>query len=682
MFKNISLGVKITGGFLIVAVITLVVGIIGWVGARNLGQNLEEIGAVRLPSIASLLKVKIGLENLRTAQRTLLSPTLDPAARARQYENIKNARRMYGEAQAVYEPLPQTQEEAEVWQQYMLAVNVWKDVNDEFFSATKKLAELDILNPTGLSRDLEQFRGDHYRLEALTSNLILLNESFEGGEDPAQCAFGKWMASFETANPVLRESLAAIRIHHDRFHECVGEIKQHMAAGQLKRATAVFQENMVPAARETFAHFDRMLVEADTAEGLYRSMNEQAMGTCVEKQRAVLALLDRIVVINEEVARQEQQAARARTARTRTIAVFGMVAGTLLAILIGVVLTRLITAPLFKGVAFAKRVADGDLTATIDLDQHDEIGQLARALKNMVARLREIMLQVRNGADNVMSMSESVKTSAVTVAATSQEMSSSSEELSQGAAEQAAAAEEASSSMEQMSSNISHNADNALQTEKLALQAAADAEEGGRSVAETVTAMKDIASRISIIEEIARQTNLLALNAAIEAARAGDAGRGFSVVAAEVRKLAERSQIAAAEINELSGNSVMIAEQAGQLLVRIVPDIRRTADLVQEISAACNEQNAGAEQVKRAIQQLDQVIQQNASAAEEMSSSSENMSGNAEEMSASAGEMTEQARALQEAIAFFRIRAKAAAQQKPRAHATSQGQAQVHAIQH
>ncbi|MCP4714655.1 MAG: hypothetical protein GY868_06015, partial [Deltaproteobacteria bacterium] len=200
---------------------------------------------------------------------------------------------------------------------------------------------------------------------------------------------------------------------------------------------------------------------------------------------------------------------------------------------------------------------------------------------------------------------------------------------------------------------------------KIALQASEDGREGGKAVDETMNAMKEIAGKISIIEEIARQTNLLALNAAIEAARAGDAGKGFAVVASEVRKLAERSQTAAAEINTLSASSVEVAEKAGELLTRIVPDIQKTAELVQEISASCNEQNTGADQINKALQQLDQVTQQNASSAEEMSSSSENMASSAEEMAASAGEMTDQASRLQQTIAFFRIGTAAAAGQAP-----------------
>jgi len=226
------------------------------------------------------------------------------------------------------------------------------------------------------------------------------------------------------------------------------------------------------------------------------------------------------------------------------------------------------------------------------------------------------------------------------VAAGSQEISSSAEEMSQGATEQAAAAEEASASMEEMSANIRQNADNALQTEKIAVQSAADAREGGQAVAGTVNAMKEIAGKISIIEEIARQTNLLALNAAIEAARAGEHGKGFAVVASEVRKLAERSQKAASEISELSSSSVAVAEKAGAMLERMVPDIQRTAELVQEISASCREQDSGAVQINKAIQQLDLVIQQNASAAEEMSSTSEELAGQAEQLQSAIALMT------------------------------------------
>ena len=262
-------------------------------------------------------------------------------------------------------------------------------------------------------------------------------------------------------------------------------------------------------------------------------------------------------------------------------------------------------------------VANGDLTIKVPLASDRDV--FGKSLDQMIDRLKDIISNIKSSVENVYNGSQA--------------MSSSSEEMSQGAAEQAAAAEEASSSIEQMTANIRQNADNAIETEKIAVQAAENARESGDSVRETVKAMKEIAGKIFIIEEIARQTNLLALNAAIEAARAGEHGKGFAVVAAEVRKLAEHSQKAAGEINDLSTSSVAVAENAGRLLDIMVPNIQKTAELVQEISAASREQNAGADQISKSIQQLDAVIQQNASASEEIASTSEELSGQADQLS-------------------------------------------------
>ena len=269
----------------------------------------------------------------------------------------------------------------------------------------------------------------------------------------------------------------------------------------------------------------------------------------------------------------------------------------------------------------ARKIAKGDLNVRVK--ERSERDMLMIPLKQMLDNLRRVVLEVKVASDNV--------------SRGSQEMSSTSEQLSQGATEQASSAEEASASMEEMASNIRQSADNSNQTENIALKAADAAIEGGKAVDETVLAMKEISTRITIIEEIARQTNMLALNAAIEAARAGEHGKGFAVVAAEVRKLAERSQTAAREITRMAGSSVEVAEKAGSLLKQIVPDIQKTAELVQEISAASNEQNIGAEQINKALQQLDRVIQQNAGASEEMASTAEELASQSEQLTDTIG---------------------------------------------
>jgi methyl-accepting chemotaxis protein len=353
-------------------------------------------------------------------------------------------------------------------------------------------------------------------------------------------------------------------------------------------------------------------------------------------------------------------------AAARTLMAIILTVSVLLAVVIGGWIIKGILGNLRRASDLADAVAQGDLSTQVSATGNDELTDLIATLKTMVDNLRatavvadeiargNLAVQTERRSDKdvlgialetmvsrLRTVANETSQSSAAVSSGSQQLSASADQLSQGATEQAAAAEEASSAMEQMAANIKQTANNSGQTEKIARQSAADAQLSGEAMVRTVQAMQTITSKISIVQEIARQTDLLALNAAVEAARAGEHGKGFAVVASEVRKLAERSQRAAAEISSVSTETLGVAQQAGEMLGRLVPDIKKTAELVQEISAACREQDIGADQINIAIQELDKVIQQNASASEQMSATAEELSAQAEQ--------------LQQMISFFQM---------------------------
>ncbi|MCG8315976.1 MAG: methyl-accepting chemotaxis protein [Pseudomonadales bacterium] len=338
-------------------------------------------------------------------------------------------------------------------------------------------------------------------------------------------------------------------------------------------------------------------------------------------------IIDALTEMTEKEASNHSEQIQVDSERSVTKQIIALIIGLVIVISLIMFFPPLLVNPINQIKALSEQLATGNMTNRLQNSGHNEIGQAAKSLNGFLDRVQHVLNDVLKSVDHVASGASQVSSTATS--------------LSESASEQAASVEEISSSIEQMGASISQNSENAQTTDQIASESAASAKEGGDAVIKTVEAMMVIAEKISIIEDIAYQTNMLALNAAIEAARAGDHGKGFAVVAAEVRKLAERSQVAASEISSLTSDSVKVAETAGSLLEKMLPDIMQTADLVQEITAASEEQSTGAGQINSAMLQLDRVTQQNAAGSEELASTAE--------------EMQAQVMNLQKMISFFRL---------------------------
>ena len=623
-WKNLKLSMKLSIGFGVVLV--LLAGLVVWsvIGVQGIVRNAEEV-IVGNELRGDMVQREVDHLNWANDVNALLTDDsvneltveTDPTQCAFGKWYYSDARR---EAEQVVPELAPILDDIE-------------DPHTHLHESAIAIGEQYVVVEAALGSFLREKQSDHLAWKNSVSQL-LIDPSYAGDDiivDHTQCSLGQWLysdtvESRRESDSSFDEAITPVYEPHRALHATAVSVMDLRDRGDLGGARSLYNDETSELADSTLAaldgvigwHDDR-LAGLDAAEDIYAGETRTAL-------REVQSLLGEITttaqanIMTDEV--MLELADRTRVL-VMIIGVIALIAG----IAMTPIITRSIVRPIRRVMATVRTIAEGDLTEEISVRQKDEVGQLAESLRDMQEKLTDVVASVKSAGENV--------------ASGSQEMSSSSQEMSQGATEQAANTEEVSSSMEEMDSNIQQNADNATETEKIARKAAEDAQQGGKAVQQTVEAMRNIAERISIIEEIARNTNLLALNAAIEAARAGEHGKGFAVVASEVRKLAERSQTAAGEISELSTSSVDVAEEAGQLLNALVPDIQRTAELVQEISAASSEQRAGSRQVNKALAQLDQVVQQNASQAEEMSSMAEELSSQAEQ--------------LQDTMSFFQV---------------------------
>ena len=546
---------------------------------------------------------------------------------------------------------------------------VLRDRWKAFMAEANKTFDVTLLNTTRKANELALGRNTKVGEDFATALNTIANSAMGGSSHVELLQRSRSLRlKFDQAQTILLKTVISDNPHvkkilTSQYEEAMKEVDSRFdTLGDVAEGLSL---DRIKAAFKTVATVNHELLDLTTINSDARAA-EMAVTEFTDARTKAIAEVAKLMAAADTDARAfvDQTATAFSKTRLLIIAIIGA------AILIGSIVATWISLSIARRLSRASAVADGvaagDLSMSADVRSTDEIGDLGLALNGMIANLKatasvadaiasgDLTVEAKPLSDkDVLGLSlqrmlgklrqvvGEATAAATGVSTGSVQLSASAEQLSQGATEQASSTEEASASMEQMAANVKQNADNASQTEKIARQSAIDAETSGGAVTRAVTAMETIAQKIGIVQEIARQTDLLALNAAVEAARAGEHGRGFAVVASEVRKLAERSQTAAQEIGALSGETVKAAQQAGSMLAKLVPDIKRTAELVEEITAACREQDIGSTQINQAIQQLDKVTQQNAAASEQVSATS--------------GQLTQQADKLQTTIAYFRL---------------------------
>jgi methyl-accepting chemotaxis protein len=578
--KDMKIGLKLLLGFLSVILLTLVVGFAGWFGltgsshrsgnSENMADIVQYILEARREEKNFIIRKDD--ESIKK-QADAFEKTMNLAIHAK--ELLKD--------QAHRDQMDRVIEEINNYQKTFLAYVESEGSKNKAMEEMRQAARLVLDNAENLKSAGQN--------NSLSANQIIINVLM------ARKAEKEYIISkeikYKEDNKKYTDEAIAIA---ERVNKSLSTKDNRDLLGNLNAYNKAF--NLFISIMDKQTEMDKTMVE--TAR--------QAIASCKNTQK------------------EQKEMMQYETRRSFALIIIFIALAVALSLLISFIITNSIVKPVKKGVAFAQEIANGNLTVSINLEQKDEIGQLVEALRKMADKIKQILLEVQEGANQI--------------TAASQEISSASQNMSQGATEQAASLEEISSSMEQMVANIRQNADNAQITRKIASESVGAIDSGSKSTMQSLESMQDIASKILIINDIAAQTNILALNAAVEAARAGDVGRGFAVVAAEVRNLAERSRAAADEISVLSRNGVNISQHSGEQLKEIVPKIEKTANLIQEIAAASLEQDTGADQINNAIQQLNMVSQQNASASEQMAANSE--------------ELAAQAVSLKQVISYFK----------------------------
>lgn len=609
--KEVSLKVKLLVGFGLVALICFLVGFSSFLLSKKANIAMENVN--------ELLENKANLQQLLDAHYTWRDQLEKTFSENRAEVTVQMdgqkcgfGKWFYGDGlQQLKAISPAAAAEIEALEQIHLDLHESARVIDNGWVQGHN--DLELILQTKLK--------DHYNWASTLSGSILKGVYSEVEADHELCGLGQFLASDRNRAlmsiwPEYRLLIDELMPHHEALHKSLVNIN---STNNIATKSRYYLNETVPELEAVQSIFNQIIaLENSIVATQANSVNYFESTTLDILSDVDIGLQASMFILAEEGIAQNEQAETVIVIQNIIIWI-GIAAGVVLSVIIGLLIQNNITKQLgcepYEIASIASKIANGDLTD--DLSRCDK-GGVAGSMRSMSESIIEVISSINISANEVTSASKQI--------------SISSQDISSSANEQASSTEEVSSSMEQLAANIQQNAENSIEADNIARKAVDDARKGGKSVAESVVAMKSIAERIQIIEEIARSTNMLALNAAIEAARAGDAGKGFAVVASEVRKLAETSGRAAAEITDIAQNSVAGIEEASMLINEMIPNIKKTAELVQEITTASNEQRSGAAQINNAIQQLDGTIQSSASSSEELASMAEELNNQSDAM--------------------------------------------------
>ncbi|CAG36627.1 methyl-accepting chemotaxis protein [Desulfotalea psychrophila] len=681
--KNLKLGIKLGGGFALTALIVLFVGLVGIFQLEALHNQEQELADNRMPAVEKIMQIKSDAAIVGGMMRSLLTPYATIQQRKKVATDLLTTRANYGILIGSFQKLPFIEEVEPEWRELMTNLKKWSAVNNQVAELSEQLVSSDIVNPMFRQTLLQKAEKDHEVLLIKLARLVSAGRPFAGGADARDCDLGKWFNNMDTRNPEILALVGEAKRVHDQFHGAVAQVKETARAGHLDKAQLLMESDVYPMSEKVFAVLTQMSKPVDSAYQRFHKMSSLLLQDAVLYQNRVYVAADAIALKANTGAHRVATEAKAIAKKGKMLIIIGIVVGVALALGLGLILTLLITRPLFKGVELARKMADGDMTQQMDVDQKDEIGLLAISLNEMSTNLRGVMGDINQRVDvlddassELVSISDDMAKGVLDTASRSTQVAQSAEEMSANQNSVAAAMEEASvnvsmvaAAAEQMNATIGEIAENSSKAKGISQQAVDRSQQASQRVDELGTAAAEITRVTEAITEISEQTNLLALNATIEAARAGEAGKGFAVVANEIKDLAKQTASATLDIKEkidgiqqATGVTVKEIDEIRQVIADVDQIVSTIATAVEEQSVTTREIAINVSQASSGITEVSENVASSSAVAESISAEIAGVTNSANEMNISsshvktrAGELSGIAEALKTAVGQFKI---------------------------